>query len=262
ARVRVHRTAARGLAAARNAGLDLARGAYIQLLDADDVILPTKLAAQLAALARELRPALAYCDYFRARLDDSIAEAALPGLYLPPCLDHDRPLADLATRWERSLSIPVHCFLLDRRLFSEHGIRFDERLPNHEDWDCWMEILRLDPALHYVDAKLAVYRLSAQSMSRDRPRMRRGFLRAIRKQRRSFRHDPGMRAVLTAKLADTEHAYRDCSPRGRAGRAVGEGLRGAGRLLPAPVRRRLGPVVRSWMAARGWIMRLVIGLGG
>src|SRR5262249_22184832 len=61
-RVRVHRQDNRGLSAARNAGVELARGDYIGFLDADDVIAPTKLARQAAVLDAEPRIGWTYCD--------------------------------------------------------------------------------------------------------------------------------------------------------------------------------------------------------
>jgi len=51
-------------------------------------------------------------------------------------------LHGLISDWENKMSIPFHCFLFDASLFKKHNITFDEQLPNHEDWDCLMNIFR------------------------------------------------------------------------------------------------------------------------
>src|SRR4029453_7889426 len=99
-----------------------------------------------------------------------------------PKLDGNRPLLDLAGRWETQLSIPIHCFLFDARIFRDHGIRLDERLPNHVDWECWMRVAELPVHWHYLDEALAVYRLSPTSLTRNHRRMREGFVAALDKQ--------------------------------------------------------------------------------
>ena len=46
----------RGACAARNAGMDLAQGTYLQFLDADDVILPDKISHQVEIAQRSVYP--------------------------------------------------------------------------------------------------------------------------------------------------------------------------------------------------------------
>jgi glycosyltransferase involved in cell wall biosynthesis len=53
----------RGASAARNAGLAVATGEYIQFLDADDVLLPGKLSGQLALVAAHQHRDLVVGDY-------------------------------------------------------------------------------------------------------------------------------------------------------------------------------------------------------
>jgi glycosyltransferase involved in cell wall biosynthesis len=51
-RIRVVRGAHQGVSCARNIGIEVAQGSYIQFLDSDDELLPDKIAAQVAALRR------------------------------------------------------------------------------------------------------------------------------------------------------------------------------------------------------------------
>lgn len=54
----------RGASAARNTGMAIATGTYIQFLDADDVLLPDKLSGQVALLAAHPDRDLVVGDYF------------------------------------------------------------------------------------------------------------------------------------------------------------------------------------------------------
>lgn len=65
-RIRYHRQANRGASAARNAGIDRARGNYVAFLDSDDVYLPHHLATMYAILQRA-PDAVAYCPIVATR---------------------------------------------------------------------------------------------------------------------------------------------------------------------------------------------------
>ncbi|MBI2435279.1 MAG: glycosyltransferase [Candidatus Hydrogenedentes bacterium] len=201
-RVRCIDQANRGLAGARNTGLNAARGAYIQFLDADDLLFPQKFELQLAALRQVDEPGVAYCRPFFCLGNDTKTEISSRRPF--PLIDTEAPLLDLALRWEKGLSIPCHTYLFDARLFRNRHVRFDESLPNHEDWDCWMRIFAQHPKVVFIDQKLAVYRRHEVSMCRDEALMRRGWIMALRKQLEEQRDNPVVRWTLSQRIAHLE----------------------------------------------------------
>jgi glycosyltransferase involved in cell wall biosynthesis len=206
-RIRLVSQENRGLSGARNRGLMESKGEWIQFLDADDLIAPEKLELQVAALKLSSRPGVSYTDYRYCPEGDTTKTATRDDLP-PPRFIQKRRLHDIAARWESEFSIPCHCFLFDATFFRDMGIHFDESLPNHEDWDCWMQVFAADPEVHFVEEPLAIYRLHNASMCTNQAKMWAGFKKAIRKQQRLFKHDPIMGGILQQKLKERRHAYQ------------------------------------------------------
>jgi hypothetical protein len=204
-RIRMIEQHNKGLSAARNAGLCEAKGDYLQFLDSDDAIKTNKLKLQLDSLQRTGSPALSYTDYYYSIENDLTVQS--PRAHITAVFASMNYLHDLISNWENKMSIPFHCFLFDASLFKKHNIAFDEQLPNHEDWDCLMNIFRLNPEVFYVDQKLAIYRRHEYAMARDRLSMKNGFIRAIRKHRYSFPENSIEHKLLIKKRKQVLHLY-------------------------------------------------------
>lgn len=121
----VHHPASRGRAAAANAGVSAAHGAWVAFLDDDDLYLPQHLGAVLEAA----RVAGAQVAYAGCRLER-------PGQ--PPeilALPFDREALRLAN------FVPTCAVLIGRAALDEAG-GFDESLAFLEDWELWLRLAR------------------------------------------------------------------------------------------------------------------------
>jgi len=193
----------KGLSGARNAGLERAKGEFIQFLDADDVLLPSKLAEQLTYMS-EKDATVSYTDYSTGSATDIYSPA---DFYKPAQFRSPDQLSELITRWESSLVIPPHSWLFHASFFREKRVRFDPALPNHEDFDCWVNIFRLSPAVAYLDKKLCIYRVSEGSMSRNMIRMGEGFLQVLDKQMHIEDQPGALKKVINRKRRETLNRY-------------------------------------------------------
>jgi hypothetical protein len=113
------------------------------------------------------------------------------------------PVYDLITQWEKELSIPVHCFLLKKKIIED--TRFDISLPNHEDWEFHIRIASKFPKYMYISEATAHYRIKKVAMSQDKELMKDGKNRCIANviasQKIHQEHIPALYERLDYKIA-------------------------------------------------------------
>ncbi|MEJ2216106.1 MAG: glycosyltransferase [Gemmatimonadota bacterium] len=171
--VRVVRQANQGLAAARNAGLALARGELIQFLDADDRLAPDKIALQVQALAGHPEYDVAYCDY--AFFPDTPPRARR-GVPTPPA----EGSGELLERLLEGNFIASHAALLRRTALRDVG-GFDPALRGAEDYDLWLRLAVSGCRFLHTPGAHALYRSRPDSLSSDDVRQVTWTLRVLRR---------------------------------------------------------------------------------
>src|SRR5439155_20392251 len=162
-RIRTLRQDNRGLPAARNAGIRLARGEHIGFLDADDTWEPAKSRLQLEYLDAHPACGLVFCDVWR--IDESgrrgapILGAAASKVATGRCLE--------TLFLGNFILVPG---VIVRRAVLDRVGPFDESLRSVEDYDMWLRIAAISE-IGIVPVPLASWRERTGQMSRSRDRI-------------------------------------------------------------------------------------------
>ena len=175
--------AASGPSAARNAGLAVASGEFVQFVDADDYLGPRKLAHQLEVFGQHPQADIVYggVRYFA---DDDLDDAARPA-------DFSRLEASTA-RAVSGAGESILAALVDdnfmvvespliRRSLLQRVAGFDPRIRRMEDWELWLQFalsgafFQFDGAVE--DDSLPHVRVHRSSSSQDQVAMHRAAVR-------------------------------------------------------------------------------------
>lgn len=177
-----------GAAAARNAGLSIARGTMVAFLDCDDTWHPTFLSHMQAALGGQEHSAIAYCGWQNIRQGPTTEPP-----FIPPDYESPSKIEVLLTncRW------PIHGAMVSLDAIRRAG-GFDTTLVSSEDYDLWLR-LACTMRLVRVPEVLAFYHFhGGTQLTSNLLRMERNHVRA---QRKFVRTHPDEAARLgTAKL--------------------------------------------------------------
>ncbi len=159
-RFRYFRQANQGLAAARNSGLDLAEGGFIQFLDADDILLPDRLQCCVEQFRQYPQADIIYTDYANFNIKDGFTQA------LPAKIPYDDTMRAFLFHLDISFVVLVHSFFFRRNVIVAN--RFDPDLYSHgEDVECWIRIAQSGARFQYLDRVLSIYRYSTEALTRN-----------------------------------------------------------------------------------------------
>ena len=146
-----------GVAKTRNFGLEIAKGEWIQFLDADDKIAPDKLEKSLV---------------FKDEANIIISNFAMifGEEITPPFCDlaaTEITFENLVSRWDIDFNLAIHCVLISKELLGTS--RFQTDFKANEDWIFWLEIFKKnDVKVKFINEQLAFYRHNPHGASKNK----------------------------------------------------------------------------------------------
>ena len=165
-RVNYNFQAHRGVSAARNSGLALARGDYIAFLDSDDLWKKEKLSSQMSFMKA----------FPHARVCCTEEKWIRRGVFVNPKKKHEKYSGRIFDKVLSLCLLSLSSALFRREVFEEIG-KFDEELPVCEDYDFGIRLARRYP-VYFLAKPLIIKRgghadqLSRQFWGMDRFRVK------------------------------------------------------------------------------------------
>jgi glycosyltransferase involved in cell wall biosynthesis len=221
-RISLMRLRNRGPSAARNVGIENARGGFVSFLDADDVWLPIYLERMADLLEANPRAGFAFTDAYTWHEEvrrfgrRTIMASSAPPRTMP---HHARELFDLLVA-----SNFVYTSTTLRRDVLDRTGGFDERLHRAEDWELWLRIAAHGYTAARAKIPLAVYRVQRGSLSSDTAALHAAGRRVFELVEREHPLDRERREHVRRRLARYPPAPPPPPPRSRLRKRIARAL--------------------------------------
>jgi len=151
-----------GQSAARNHGLKLSSGDYIQYLDADDVLLPNYLETMTEQSEHLEDNVILYSDFFLGN-SNNIFDTKL--MNRPASIGKDITFNEMYRMFALDFLLIPSCFLFPRKAI--WNIKWSENLNHAEDWDYYLSLLRNNYMFRCYSIPLVIYRNTPSSLSKN-----------------------------------------------------------------------------------------------
>jgi glycosyltransferase involved in cell wall biosynthesis len=161
-----------GVADTRNAGIELAIGNYIALLDADDIWLPQNLEKKIELLATHKDVDWVYSNMQRKFEETGVIKISESG--------KEGNIIELLLAWEGEVIPGICSNIVLRKNCLEDGLRFDKNLSTAADHDFILNLCRKHKG-KLLKEVLFTYRVLSTSMSKNAKRLEEDHLTVYRK---------------------------------------------------------------------------------
>jgi glycosyltransferase involved in cell wall biosynthesis len=139
-----------GSASARKIGLSLAKGEYIQFLDADDLLDKDKFQLQITLMEQHSLD-VSYTDWCWINMNGETS--SIIGLHCS--------LFRLLTVWGPFGTLPPHCFIYKHNFLKKNNINIPTHIKEREDWDFHIEVFSKKPNVQRISGYCGAYYMKA-----------------------------------------------------------------------------------------------------
>lgn len=147
-----------GLSSARNLGLNVFKGGFVQFLDADDYLSKDKLELSLNTLNLSKKSvydcAISNFKVFFQKTCKHKIQNLNPDFF---------NFESILYHWDELITIPIHCGFFKADFFKE--FRFQGHIRAKEDWIMWVSFFKKGYNVCFIDKPLAAYRKHNESMT-------------------------------------------------------------------------------------------------